>query len=159
VDQNVYGCTNFNRHRYALGPVSSGGSAGGAAVAHETLAGPIAAYGHVVMRGSIGEWTVVVRDLRNGRVLRREPTGVAVKPEPFSVGIGSAVAIVVKSDGSVAWIVETRQENGEYQVHAVDRTGSRILAVGADVAPSSLALAGSTLYWTQGSKPVSAALD
>jgi hypothetical protein len=78
---------------------------------------------------------------------------------PFSVGIGATAAIVVKSDGAVAWIVETRQEEGTYEVHAVDKAGSRLLASGADIDPSSLALAGSTLYWTQGGKPMSASLN
>jgi hypothetical protein len=66
---------------------------------------------------------------------------------------------VVKRDGSVAWIVETNQEEGRYQVHAVDKSGSRVLATGPDVDPTSLALAGSTLYWAQGDQPFSASLN
>jgi len=77
----------------------------------------------------------------------------------LSVGIGLAVAIVVKRDGSVAWIVETGEEEGRYQVHAVDRSGSRVLASSPDIDPSSLALAGSTLYWTQGGQPATASLN
>jgi hypothetical protein len=155
----VFGCAYRSKHRYLLGPVPYGSATGGAGVEPEALAGSIVAYGQMVIVGSTGEWTVVVRDLRNGRVLRRQPTGMPVKAEPPSVGIGRAVAVVVKTDGSVAWIVETDQEDGKYQVHAVDKTGSRVLALGPDIAPSSLALAGSTLYWTQGGKPFSAALD
>ena len=68
-------------------------------------------------------------------------------------------AIVVKSDGAVAWIVRTDPEEGMYQVHALDQTGSRVLSTGSDIAPSSLALAGSTLYWTQGGEPHSATLN
>jgi hypothetical protein len=66
----------------------------------------------------------------------------------------------VKSDGSVAWIVDVYgSENPvEYQVRALDRSGGRVLASGAGIAPTSLALAGSTLYWTQGGKPFSASL-
>jgi hypothetical protein len=37
--------------------------------------------------------------------------------------------------------------------------GIRTLASGPTVAPSSLALAGSTLYWTQEGKPFSAVLN
>jgi hypothetical protein len=66
------------------------------------------------------------------------------------------VAIVVKSDGSVAWIVES---SSEYQVRAVDKSGSRVLSSGTNIDPHSLALAGSTLYWTQGGKPKSAMLN
>jgi hypothetical protein len=46
-----------------------------------------------------------------------------------------------------------------YEVHTADQSGSHLLAVGSDIAPNSLALAGSTIYWTQGDKPTSAALN
>jgi hypothetical protein len=56
-----------------------------------------------------------------------------------------------------------QQEGGEratsFEVHAADRTGSRLLASGPTIDPHSLALAGSTLYWTQGGKPFTASLD
>jgi hypothetical protein len=128
------------------------------------LAGPIVAY----ERFSIGEdlgavrLGVAVQDLRTGRTLRDEPTGKARIPgsEPeLEFGIGHTTAIVVKSDGSVAWIVKTSASEGRDQVHAVDTTGSRVLASGSDIDPTSLALAGSTLYWTQGGKPFSAPLN
>jgi hypothetical protein len=68
---------------------------------------------------------------------------------------------VVKSDGAVAWIVAIygREHPAEYEVHALDRTGSRVLAFGPGISPRSLALAGSTLYWTQGGNPMSAPLN
>jgi hypothetical protein len=79
------------------------------------------------------------------------------------VGVGPAVAIIVKSNGSVAWIAENEigppRGPAEYEVHALDSSGSRMLAFGSDIDPHSLALAGSTLYWTQGDKPFSAALQ
>jgi hypothetical protein len=73
-------------------------------------------------------------------------------------GIGPITSLVVKPDAAVAWIVNTDEENGGYQVHAADKTGPRVLATGADIAPGSLALAGSTLYWTQGGRPFSGVL-
>jgi hypothetical protein len=69
------------------------------------------------------------------------------------------VAIVVKNDGRVAWIVETGYPVAEYQVHAVDKSGNQMLAAGTDVDLHSLALTGSTLYWTQGGKPISSVLN
>jgi hypothetical protein len=45
------------------------------------------------------------------------------------------------------------------EVHAVDTTGSRLLASGTDIGSKSLALAGSTLYWTQGDTPMSTTLN
>ncbi len=99
-----------------------------------------------------------MRNLRTGRLIRKLPTGTPMTPRPSWIGIGPTTAIVVKSDGAVAWIVETDFPT-EYQVHTVDKSGNRVLASGTDIDPSSLALAGNTLYWTQGGQPFSAPLD
>lgn len=69
------------------------------------------------------------------------------------------VAIVAMSDGAVAWIVETGTNAADYQVHAIDKSGSRVLASGSNIEPQSLALAGNTFYWTQEGKPISAPLN
>jgi hypothetical protein len=104
------------------------------------------------------EWLVLVRDLRSGHVIRRLPTGIL--KTPGDVGGGRTTEIVVKSDGAVAWIVEAEAaEPKEYEVRAVDKGGSRVLARGRDVGPGSLALGGSTLYWTQGGRPSSTTLN
>jgi hypothetical protein len=122
---------------------------------------------------------VVVRDLRTGRVLHRVPTGAPLEPKPGYVGVGNVVSIVVKSDGAVAWIADDYERSGtahgtEYiDVYAVDKSGTRLLAAGTEIDPSSLALSvggsnigqgsrtapGSTLYWTQGGQPMSASLN
>jgi hypothetical protein len=125
------------------------------------LTGPIVAY-EAFSNGANGGYSsshVLVRDLRNGRLLHRVPTGTSSTPTPRQVGIGLVVAIVVKSDGGMAWMLEVANELGKYQVHAVDKSGSRVIASGPEIDPSSLALAGSTLYWTQGGKPLSAVLN
>jgi hypothetical protein len=129
----------------------------------ETLAGAIAAYEAASASGAQGQaktisWRVVVRDLRSGRVLHDVPTGTP-KANPFAVGVGRTLEIVVKSDGAVAWIAQAPPYEGTYQVHALEKSGSRLLASGAEVDPSSLAIGGSTLYWTQGGKPMSAPLN
>jgi hypothetical protein len=123
-------------------------------VDQEVVAGPTVAY-ELRTPGPFNDSFVIVRDLRTGRILHREPTG-AGKGE--SEGIGATKALVVKSDGSVAWTVKV-YENAVYEVHAADTTGSRMLASGADIDPTSLALAGSTIYWTQGGRPYSATLN
>lgn len=100
---------------------------------------------------------MVVRNLRIGQILHRTPTGA--KNHPKFVGDGPTTAIVVKADGAVAWTTDTVQSEDRYQVHALDKTGERTLAVGSNIDPRSLALAGSTLYWTQGGKSESAVLN
>ena len=77
-------------------------------------------------------------------------------------GPGFTSAIVVKTDGAVAWIVEYPVEGGatNYEVHALNETGApRLLASATNIGPTSLALAGSNLYWSQGGQAASALLD
>lgn len=159
----VYGCT-FEKHRsYQLGYFPDEGtcsSSGCIGVQHEVLAGSLVAYEFFSIGGGGGTFLVIVRDLRNGHVVYRVPTGTP-RPQNASsvVGAGSTVTIVLKTDGSVAWITERPHgEATEYQVHALDKTGNRLLATGTDIDPQSLALAGSTLYWTQGDEPFSTLL-
>jgi hypothetical protein len=164
---DVFGCAYGHRAAYKLGFVfyctedryTFGPSCFG--IEHEVLAGPIVAY---EQRGTpcspACSWRVLVRDLRTGRLLRREPTGSSPNPAfEERVGVGWTTGLVVKSNGSVAWIALAEKAEGSYQVHAADTTGTRLLASGEGIDPSSLALAGSTLYWTQAGKPFSAPLD
>jgi hypothetical protein len=106
-------------------------------------------------------WQVIVRDARTGRVVRTVPTGTATPQHPWLtfIGDGETTAIVVKRDGSVAWVTDTVQSTNRYEVHTADQSSSNLLAIGSNIAPYSLALAGSTLYWTQGGKPFSASLN
>jgi hypothetical protein len=79
------------------------------------------------------------------------------------VGIGPALSIALKSDGSVAWIAENEigfpPKATECQVGVSDKAGTRVVGYGTDIEPRSLALAGSTLYWTQAGNAVSAHLE
>jgi hypothetical protein len=119
-----------------------------------------------------GGWYVDVRNLRTGRILHRVVTGGSkltpdpgpyLTPEPGGyVGVGPAVDLVVKSDGSVAWVAEIRgfdRMKRGYEVHVLDRRGSRVLASGHGIAPSSLKLVGRFLHWTEEGKPMSAPMD
>jgi len=172
----VRGCVDGHKRSYAIGdPVecSGGGSASGCwGIGRETLAGTMVAYEETSVssegnEGGSSSYLVVVRDLRTGRVLHRLPTGTPLHASPGYVGVGAVAAIVVKSNGSVAWIADdyerssgadTPSETRYFDVEAVDPSGSRLLAAGPNIDLSSLALAGSTLYWTQGGKPASTAL-
>lgn len=154
---------------------------------HVTLAGAMVASedifqveGHEVEK-SIDEWHVEVRNLHTGRILHEVPTGTPLKPEPRYVGVGPIVGLVLKSDGVVAWIAEDYERSSVpgrmpftipyFDLYAVNKSSSRLLASGTDIDASSLALsvgsisvgnrrtiAGSTLYWTQGGKPALASL-
>lgn len=187
----VRGCVDGRRRSYAIGePVecSGGGNASGCGgIARETLAGTMVAYEETSVSsegngGGSSSYVVVVRDLRTGRVLHRTPTGTPLRAQAGYVGVGNAVAIAVKSDGSAAWIADdyersvgvgTRSEAPYFDVEAVDKTGTRLLAAGTTVDPSSLSLSlgatnvggqsatlpGSTLYWMQDGKPASAVLN
>jgi hypothetical protein len=162
------GCVYGQKKSYVLGiPPSYSSSYGGAGTKLYTLAGPIVAFEEFSsteepsMPATRFVREIVVRNLRNGRVIHKVPTGTPSIPpkNPGDIGIGGTTSIVVKNDGAVAWIVAVSGATPEYQVHAFDKTGSRVLASGSEIAPYSLALAGSTLYWTQGGKPMSAVLN
>lgn len=78
------------------------------------------------------------------------------------VGQSGPDTVVVKSDGAVAWICESLQTPPTptyYEVHAIDRNGNRLVAVGTDIDPSSLALAAHNIYWTQNGQAATAPLD
>jgi hypothetical protein len=151
VEREYFACEYFDGHVYALGSRPEGTPEGGGGVELESvrLAGATVAYEEFEVKPEgTSYWRVIVRDLRSGRMLHRLP----------SMG-GFVWDLVVKSDGSVAWIVGAGGQPREYKVVSADKTGIQTLASGVGIAPSSLALAGSTLYWTQNSMPFSAPLE
>ncbi|HEV7163121.1 MAG TPA: hypothetical protein VGN25_07705 [Solirubrobacteraceae bacterium] len=144
-----FACAYSNGRASALGPKPEYTPSGGGGVEKETLGGSVIAYEKfVVVSEGHSDWMVIVLDLRTGRVLHR----VA------SMG-GFVQSLVVRSDGSVAWIVDEGGKPEESKVVSVDKTGTHTLAAGVGIAPMSLALAGSTLYWTQNRTPFSALLN
>jgi hypothetical protein len=149
-EPEMFACAFANGHPYTLGPkITSGTSSGGGGTEMVTLSGSMVAYEEVAIVYEVSSrWTMFVRDLKTGRVLHKAA----------SMG-GFVQSVVLKSDGSVAWIVGTGGQPPEYAVISIDKTGSHTLASGTGIGPSSLALAGSTLYWTQSGKPFSAALN
>jgi hypothetical protein len=171
----IYGCVYGQRGARQLGtePWDNGGKYMNLNVAGDrnvSLAGTVVAFEDYEMNeGLCGfQFHVTVEDLRTGVVLRHEPVGRPAVPESGAeceTGIGHTTAIVVKADGAVAWILEPQVWAVEghlveagYQVDAADAAGRRVLAAGLDVDPSSLALGGTTLYWTQRGQPHAATL-
>jgi hypothetical protein len=165
----IRGCARGFRRSYELGPPPSGeGSAGhesGGGTRNEALGGAMVAYEKSVHGCGLdesecsGKFIVLVRNLSTGRIVHKVPTGTPLQPTPGYVGVGETTAIVVKSDGAVAWITEDWLGESGYQVHALDSTGSRVLASNRDIEPHALGLRGSELYWVQGGKRMSAVLN
>jgi hypothetical protein len=168
----IFGCAFNGTHRsYLLGEPPESSSSGSGGIYLETLAGPMAAY----FAGSGGpggaSWLVEVRNLATGKLVHRVPSGTPAHPEPprtehgltrADIGIGPVESLVVKSDGAVAWIAQDAVEESlsySYQVHVLDKNGSRVLAASTEIEPKSLALAGSVLYWTEAGRPMSARLN
>lgn len=185
---NIRACANGQRRSFFIASCNRRESAAACAeVPRVTLAGAAVAYeeffttaDRYTLEGATVRTSlrVIVRDLRTGRVLHDVPTGTPPKPEPGSVSVGEIVALVLKSDGSVAWIAEDDERSAVakapyFDVYAVEGSGTRLLASGTDVDPSSLALsvdathlddyphtvAGSELYWTQGGQSFSTTLS
>jgi hypothetical protein len=162
----IYGCTRSGHRAYVLGEPLLVASSGIGGIVDETLAGTMVAYESVGSNalpegGSNNTWMVLVRDLRTGKWIHRAFTGVARQSK--NEGVGPVAALVVKADGSVAWVAEVaglpERAPAEYEVHALDRSGSRLLASGTDVEPHSLALKGSTLSWKQNEQQFSTSLE
>jgi hypothetical protein len=102
--------------------------------------------------------TVELRNTASGRRVRR-----ILRPGGDDPGeLEYVTDLVVRRNGALAWIIELRDSAdspARYQVRSSPGgTSSTILAEGSDIAAGSLALAGSTLYWTQGGLPRSASL-
>jgi len=158
-EEEVYACAYGSPRRYRLGPPASGSEVGSRGVGPIALSGLIVAYGRGYSLATSGQsdHEIWVRNLVTGKVLYRTPNG---SPSgPGSIGLGETVAIVVKRDRAVAWTVRAGIQLGGFQVRSVDKTGGHILAMSTEIEPDSLALAGSTVYWTQGSKTYSAQLQ
>ncbi|MHB1538022.1 MAG: hypothetical protein ACYCYN_05890 [Solirubrobacteraceae bacterium] len=171
VEQGVvFGCVYGGKHHW-LGVVPTRGSheEGFARARHFVLAGAMAAFesysvGRSGTAESCSQEFVEVVDLATGRVVHRAPTGTPPHGNNSCiVGTGSATSIVVERDGAVAWIAKKggQCEGGDvcYEVHRLQKSGEQVLAVGRGVAPASLALAGSTIYWTNEGRPESASLE
>lgn len=150
-----YGCSYARGRSYRLGNPASGGEVGSSGTGKFRLAGNIAAYEQFNTGVRFEHW-VVVRNLNTGLVIHRLPTGEPAPGQGSDIGFGPIYSLVAASDGSVAWIAGS---GGEYQVRVFDRSGARLIAAGRDIAPGSLALAGSTFYWTQAGGPTSSTLN
>ena len=146
----MYGCSFSAGRSFRLGST--------ARALRETRVDPVAVAGHDAAYGvsSFGVDTVrtsvVVRRLADGKQLGEfAATGTGVVE-----GVGSVSSLVLKGDGALAWIGVARSLVGHgeaIEVHAADTSSSsadRLLDSGAQIAPGSLRLHGSTITWKHG---------
>jgi hypothetical protein len=114
------------------------------------IAGEVAAYGASECGIDTGRGTLIVRRMDTGKTLHMQPavTGrVGVEGHTF------VDSVVVKPDGSAAWIGAARAigpPHAATEVHDVSATGSRLLDSGGAIASRSLRLRGSRLSWRHG---------
>jgi hypothetical protein len=90
-----------------------------------------------------------VRDARTGKELRDLPAG----PDG---GCGDGFrALVLREDGTPAWIVRNACHTGSYEL----RTEAGVISAGPGIDPGSLKLAGDTLTWVQDGVPRQSRID
>jgi hypothetical protein len=154
----IRGCAAGHRRTYKLGtPAAGSGSSSSdfTGIKRFALGGTMVAYEESFGGCQLNQtqcnakWFVVVRNLITGSVVHRVPTGTAKPPNPGVVGAGEALQIIVKSDGSVAWITLR-----EAQLHVLDGEGGRVLASGVE--RGSLKIEGAQLSWRVEGKLASA---
>ena len=156
---DVFGCAQDGERSYKLGANQSSTREGRAGPI--ALAGTVAGYGLTSYGVDTVSAQIVVRRLTDGRVLRqRSAISGSVGPEFFE----TVDDIVVKRDGSVAWIADATWlgngpgRHGITEVRKADRTGRTRLDNGDQIRKRSLRLKGSRLTWRDGSIRKSATL-
>jgi hypothetical protein len=165
--ERIVGCVYGSSRQFFVGDTPSGSGSGGGGSSVEQMSGSLVAVGgssYSTVYESESDWVSVI-DLRTGRRIHESFTG---PPEPArntgyeDYGAGPLASLVLRPNGDLAWIAATPPSRltsaGRYQVYTLEASGRRMIAFGNDIEPSSLALAGETIYWTQGGKPFSAPL-
>lgn len=154
----VYGCSRRTGKRSRLG--RSMLCIGAQKVGPVAVAGDDAAYGLESCGVDTGFTQVLVKRLTDGKELRADAsiTGQLGVESYESVG-----SLVVKGDGSVAWIASGRSIVGRgpnpVEVHKHDTHGPALLDSGPSIAQAALRLRGSKLTWKHGGAVRSATLD
>ena len=153
----VFACAYGHRHTYLLNtPRPCPSSYCERPLRQLVIAGPFVAYEPEQQTAS----NIIVRNIITGRVLYKAPIATPANPD------FNAERIVLKTDGSAAWIATSFRKTGS-QVHALERSGNKLLAIIGENDRNSLALVNETgfypqsskLYWTQEGKPMSATLN
>jgi hypothetical protein len=105
-----------------------------------------------------------VRSLVTGRALHKAVLEVAVHRARI-VELASARQILLKPNGSVAWVQEdgygghNLTEPPAYGIYAIDTHGFHALASALSAPPQAVRLRGSRVTWLQGGARLSATID
>jgi len=157
LNGGVYACAIPNGVSYHLGSASV--CVGTQRAAPVAIAGRLVAYGLEQCGVDTGSTVVVVRRVTNGKRLRSDPAiAGAAGPESYQ----TVESLVVKRDGSDAWIVVTNSLAGHgsnIEVRAHSKSGPALLDSGFGINPSSLRLRGSKLSWRHGGQRRTATLS
>jgi hypothetical protein len=119
------------------------------------VAGDLVAYGAERCGIDSGTASVAVLRVRDGKRLRRF---AAIKGSVGPESTRSVDSLVVKRDGSLAWIASVSSIIGHGRLVEVHANG-RLLDSSVVIKPRSLQLHGSTLSWRDGDLTRSAALN
>lgn len=146
---NVFGCSRSAHQSFRLGSMAHSMSEGRAGPI--ALAGVDVAYGLTYYGVDTISADVVVRSLTDGDVLRRQSSYAGtVGPEYFQ----TVDDIVVKRDGSVAWIATAGSiispHSTNIEVEKSDRSRETLLARSQQIKVHSLRLHHSRLRWREG---------
>jgi hypothetical protein len=156
----AYGCSSVSGGRsFKLG--LAGGVAGPTNVDKVSIVGTVSAYESYEFGIDCSAAKIAVTRLSDGKLLRSAP---AINAAVLCPGGDAVNSLVVKADGSVAWIgtggpVLGPASQAVTEVHKLDRTGAHLLARAADIVPASLRLRGSKLTWKRDGRTYSATLS
>jgi hypothetical protein len=140
----TYACLDSSGKTYKLGSATL--CIGGTRAGPFALAGSDVAYGATSCGIDFSSTEVIAMSLVSGRTIRK----AAATNKSLVEQEGGLQSLVLKADGSVAWIA-TEQSLGNHQrlrqLFRDDRSGLKLLDSGLGVLPSSLKLRGSQLTW------------
>jgi hypothetical protein len=151
----VYACLYSTGRRWTLGEDGRGCSGPCAGVDAIAVNGRFVAYALIEASRDAAASSLFILDLRNGP-RQQVWQGGAVNS---SAGATFVDGLLVTRAGVVAWIVRVDLEvGGQREVHVRSGGKDTVLDTGPQIVPGSLALAGLTLYWTNGNGARSAQL-
>ncbi|MGI8412296.1 MAG: hypothetical protein ACR2QA_07345 [Solirubrobacteraceae bacterium] len=159
LDGVTYACSRRTGRRYRLAGSRPCAGEGSELSGPVRIAGNRIGYGRVMCGIDFLPAEVIVRSLRTGRVIRREP---AVTDDSGIEPSESIDAVVLRPGGDVGWIATSAHPAGEgppvIEVNRASARGAVLLDSGASIAPGSLRLRGSLMTWRDASAVRSAPL-